>query len=709
MVLCETHATTRSSFICLFLFFCLHFSKTIDSNQQRSFQVRDIDSRLVAIGDVLEVERGMKCPVDGVIIEGASNFDESLITGESRPVKKSVDDQVIGATVNLTNTVYIRVNKTGSETVLSKIITLVENAQSSRAPVQQLADAISRKFVPFVILISLMVVVCWYVAFTMGWVDSKNLFETGNTLNDHHRGNHGSVFYSLMFGISVLVISCPCALGLATPTAVMVGTGKAAELGILFKGGEPLEQAGQTTCIIFDKTGTLTEGKMKVNNVIRVNDKMLSKIFITNTSEDESKDDSKNKDNDIGNTFWNYIYGTESQSEHLIAHAICTFIEKEIGTDHNENDKQNENNTEKKLHYWIPKEFNATTGKGVCATFNNGNEIKIGNWKYLCESELNCDYFYNTLRVMYGHEEEDNDDLNDKTEYIRSKIQLFEHSGDTCVYGAINNVLVAVIAIADKIKPDAGKVIAYLQNDLNISCYMLTGDDEGTAKAVGEQIGIPQSHVYAQLTPSDKQGIVKQLQNEKRLIFNEDQNRSKNCCDISSCWCSICMANESMQVLSGSQRLMYAKNIVTFVGDGVNDSPSLAQANVGIAIGAGTDVAIASAAIVLMKSEISDVLNVIDISKSVIKRIRYNFMWALGYNACMIPFAAGVFFPVFHYALPPYVAGLLMCLSSVSVVANSLYLKRYQPLTAILNENSNKFQVRQSNKLISIPDNDDEY
>merc|ERR1719216_201186 len=246
-----------------------------------SLRIREIDARLIQLGDILEVPRGSKLPCDGVIVQGTSSVDESLITGESMAVHKKVGDEVIGATVNESNTIYIEVNKVGNETVLSKIITLVENAQASRAPIQNLADTIASRFVPTVIVISLIVFIVWLVGFQMGWIKVDSLFG----LNTGEHGHHSEVYYAFLFAISVLVISCPCALGLATPTAVMVATGKAAELGMLFKGGEPLEMAGRTNCIVFDKTGTLTQGQMQIVSVHMLSNRCLHKILSLNTAD----------------------------------------------------------------------------------------------------------------------------------------------------------------------------------------------------------------------------------------------------------------------------------------------------------------------------------------------------------------------------------------------------------------------------------------
>ena len=663
-----------------------------DRMERQSLDIREIDARLIQLGDILEVPRGSKLPCDGVIVQGTSSVDESLITGESMAVHKEVGDEVIGATVNESNTLYIEVNKVGNETVLSKIITLVENAQASRAPIQNLADVIASRFVPTVIGISIIVFIVWFVGFDTGLIKVDSLF--GLTAGEH--GSHSQVYYSFLFAISVLVISCPCALGLATPTAVMVATGKAAELGMLFKGGEPLEISGQTNCIVFDKTGTLTQGKMQIVDIVRVADRSLHKMLRM-----DQQPQSNNKDFKAArDRFWNYVYGAEKQSEHLIANAVCNFIDGSLDCGNTEDCASPEDcNLEEEFYrvkredsslsettrllrdrnvgpsfeckQWSPDEFEPHTGLGVTAKYQD-TTVMLGSLKYLDRHRVSAKKLAKSLQeeiddddyddhvhqlsvsvssaastgVSIAEDEEDRKYDDKYMSIVRQKASQLEAKGNSCIFVAVNGECCAILSIADRIKPDAPHVIDYLQNEENIPCYMITGDHEVTAYAIGKVIGIPPDHIRANVSPADKQSIVRQLQNTHSL----DDRRAKN-----------------------------KKNVVMFVGDGINDSPSLAQADVGVAIGAGTDVAIASASVVLMNSKLIDVLNTIDISKATVRRIRYNFAWALVYNLCMIPFAAGVFYPVIHYALPPFMAGLLMCLSSISVVCNSLVLKLYKP------------------------------
>jgi len=716
--------------------------------QQKSLKIREIDARLIQLNDILEVPRAHKCPCDGMIVKGVSSLDESLITGESMAVHKQAGDQVIGATVNLSNTLYIRVNKIGSETVLSKIITLVENAQASRAPIQNLADVIASRFVPTVIVIAVLVFIGWFVAFQTKLIEIDTLFG----MHGAEHGVHSSLYYSFLFSISVLVISCPCALGLATPTAVMVATGKAAELGILFKGGEPLEMSGQTDCIIFDKTGTLTQGKMQIVDVVRVHDKYLQRLLKMEERDDDDADDgnapppqssSQEQEGDqlraVRHTFWNYVYGAETQSEHLIATAVCNFIQgkakshlkdEERGfvdemsasaydredTNHNNNRDDEEVKeavmsehgggefsrsisdfrslrrvhigAEFELKHWSPHKFVPHTGLGVTAMYKSAHNkrdvaVMVGNLKYMHQHRVSAKRFIKTIAEQEKQHGDGDDveaehsktttttaaeldmdvEFDDEVKYedkylslVRKRAKHSEQNGNTCVFVAVNGHLCAMLAIADRIKHDARSVIYELQQQQHIPCYMITGDNEITAMAVGHKIGIPKERIRANVSPADKQSIVRQLQSTRNVLKP---------------WTSL-----GSPAAAATQSKPY---VVTFVGDGINDSPSLAQADIGIAIGAGTDVAIASASVVLMNSKLSDVIDAIDVSRATLRRIKYNFAWALIYNLCMIPFAAGVFYPLIHYALPPYMAGLLMCLSSISVVCNSLLLKLFKP------------------------------
>ncbi|ETO11246.1 hypothetical protein RFI_26130 [Reticulomyxa filosa] len=663
---------------------------------QEEIVLEDVEPRLLQVGDIVEVKRGEKIPMDGVVIKGESQVDESLITGESLPVYKSVGDQVIGATINLSNTLYMQVQKTGGDTMLSKIIELVENAQTSKAPVQKLADNIATKFVPAVIAMSTFVLILWTLLLHYNIVHTQQLMgamgetqhsrASGNSAmpsvqNSHHSSSslfsiHSKLFYSVMFSISVLVISCPCALGLATPTAVMVGTGKAAELGVLFKGGEPLERAGQITCMVFDKTGTLTEGKMRVVKVLADTDKLERLLLLDNIHDisEVKSDDVQSKDQAFQTRqklFWKMIYSCESQSDHVIAHSVCEHIDSMF--------------PQEKGATMPCESFQAQTGLGVYGVFRLAHQnqvIEVSLSLSLCCFTNdhtfcfdfsfyfhfgNCHHLFvlfSLIKLDIGNETYMNikqvdlrmrpivirNSGNNKSKLLKCDFTEYltrlQKRGYSLIYVSINRTLVCMIAVADTIKSDAKYVIHALEHEYHVECWMITGDHSINSYVIADQIGIDHSRVRAQVQPKDKQFIVQQLQQRVINAFYVDKESKK-------------------------------KHIVGFVGDGINDSPSLAAADVGVAIGAGTDVAIASASVVLVKSNLPDVLELINVSRLTLRKIWQNFGWALVYNVAMIPFAAGLFWPWLHWALPPYMAGLLMCLSSVSVVLNSLLLKNY--------------------------------
>ncbi len=482
----------------------------------------------VIVGDTLLVKPGEKIPVDGVVVSGLSSVDESMVTGESIPVEKSVGAKVIGATINSTGSLTIRATAVGSATVLSSIIRLVEEAQGSKAPIQRLADKVSSYFVPAVIIIAIASALFW---------SPFGLF-------------------ALTIFIAVLIIACPCALGLATPTAIMIGTGVGAQHGILIKGGEALETAHKIQSIIFDKTGTLTTGKPQVTDVISFS--LPEKEFL------------------------HLAASAEKHSEHPLAQAILA-RSRSPGS---------------------PSSFKAIPGHGILATVS-GKKIAIGNTKLM--SSLNVSFSPHT-----------------------KEIQSLESQGKTVALVAINSQPSGLIAIADTIKPSAPETIAALQK-IGVSVYMITGDNQRTAQAIASQLGI--RNVLAEVLPGQKAAEVKKLQK------------------------------------SG--------NMVAMVGDGINDAPALAQADLGIAIGSGTDVALETGQIVLIRNDLRDVLSAIRLSRYTIKKIRQNLFWAFAYNVVLIPVAAGALVP-FGFQLNPILAAAAMAFSSVSVVANSLLMKRFK-------------------------------
>ncbi len=490
----------------------------------------------VIVGDIVLVKPGEKLPVDGDVIEGSTAIDESMLTGESIPVEKSIGSSVIGASINKTGFIKYKATKVGKDTALAQIVKLVEDAQGSKAPIAQLADVISAYFVPTVIILAIIASIGWLMA--------------GET----------SVF-SLTIFIAVLVIACPCALGLATPTAIMVGTGKGAENGVLIKGGEALETTHQINTIVFDKTGTITEGKPIVTDIIT-----------NGISEDE---------------ILALAASAEKGSEHPLGEAIVRGAE------------------EKNLEFKTIEEFNAIPGHGIEVKIE-GKTIFVGNRKLMNEKSIG-------MEVL----SKDSDKL--------------ASEGKTPMYVSIDGVLRGIIAVADTVKPSSRNAIEALHN-MGIKVAMITGDNKKTADAIAKQVGI--DIVLAEVLPEDKANEVKKLQRENQKV--------------------------------------------AMVGDGINDAPALAQADVGIAIGSGTDVAIESADIVLMKSDLMDVTTAIKLSKATIRNIKQNLFWAFGYNVLGIPVAMGILHIFGGPLLNPMIAAAAMSLSSVSVLTNALRLRNFK-------------------------------
>ncbi|MCK5023105.1 MAG: copper-translocating P-type ATPase [Candidatus Aenigmarchaeota archaeon] len=491
----------------------------------------------VVVGDIVIVKPGEKIPVDGIVVSGHSSVDESMVTGESIPVEKGEKDNIIGATINGNGLLKIKATKVGKDTVLSQIVKLVEEAQGSKAPIQRFADRVSSYFVPVVIVIALITFFLWY--FVLGAVFST----------------------SLIFSVAVLVIACPCALGLATPTAVMVGTGKGAEMGILIKNGSALEQACKVDTVVFDKTGTLTKGEPVVTDII---------------SEDTVKE------NDI----LKLAAIAEKGSEHPLAKAIMK--------------------TAKEKNIAVPDadKFSAVPGHGIKATYKK-KTILLGTRKLMKESNI-------------------------KTHQIEDKIKSLEEQGKTVMMVSEGKKIVGLIAVADVLKTEAVESVDNLKK-AGKDVFMITGDNARTASVIAKQSGI--DNVLAEVLPGDKANEVKKLQTKGK--------------------------------------------IVAMVGDGINDAPALAQSDLGIAIGSGTDVAMEAGDIVLVKSDPRDVGKAIELSGKTMSKIRQNMFWALFYNSVGIPIAAGTLAGI-GITLRPELAGLAMALSSVSVVSNSLLLKRYK-------------------------------
>lgn len=521
-------------------------------------EVKSIDIDEVEVGDILLVKPGESVPVDGIVIDGITAVNESMLTGESLPVKKSKGDKVIGASINKTGSIKFKTEAIGSDTALSQIIKLVEDAQGSKAPIARMADIISSYFVPIVMVISVISGVVWYFTANAHLEIIPEIF------------NGSPIGFALTIFISVLVIACPCALGLATPTSIMVGTGKGAENGILIKGGEALETAHKVTKIIFDKTGTITLGEPKVTDIITV--KGISEGEILQK-----------------------VASAEVHSEHPLGEAIVNEAKY------------------RKFNLSEVLEFQSITGKGITG-YVDGVFVAIGNKRLLDE--------YNIVSVL----ENEMDKLADE--------------GKTPMYIILGEKLGGIIAVADPVKETSKKAIEELHR-IGVEVAMVTGDNRKTASAIAKQVGI--DVVLAEVLPKDKSEEVKKLQAD------------------------------------GS--------IVAMVGDGINDAPALAQADIGIAIGSGTDVAIESANIVLMKDDLNDVPLALNLSKATIKNIKQNLFWAFFYNTIGIPVAMGMLFGVYYFTtgkingmllLSPALAGGAMAFSSVSVVSNALRLKKFK-------------------------------
>ncbi|KAG8659222.1 probable copper-transporting ATPase HMA5 isoform X2 [Manihot esculenta] len=517
----------------------------------------EIDGRLIQKNDVIKILPGAKVASDGFVIWGQSHVNESMITGEARPVAKRKGDPVIGGTVNENGVLHIKATKVGSESALSQIVRLVESAQMAKAPVQKFADRISKFFVPLVIIISFSTWLAWFLAgkfhvYPKSWIpNSIDSFEL-----------------ALQFGIAVIVIACPCALGLATPTAVMVGTGVGASQGVLIKGGQALESAHKVNCIVFDKTGTLTVGKPVV-----VNTKLFKNMVLGD--------------------FYELVAAAEVNSEHPLAKAIVEYAKKF--------------REDEESPVWPEaQDFVSITGHGVKAIVRN-REIIVGNRSLMLD---------NNIIIPVDAEE---------------MLAETEEMAQTGILISIDREVIGLLAISDPLKPGAREVISILKS-MKVRSIMVTGDNYGTANSIAREVGI--ETVMAETKPEQKAEKVKELQ------------------------------------ASGY--------VVAMVGDGINDSPALVAADVGMAIGAGTDIAIEAADIVLMKSNLEDVITAIDLSRKTFSRIRLNYIWALGYNLLGIPIAAGALFPGTGFRLPPWVAGAAMAASSVSVVMCSLLLKNYK-------------------------------
>ncbi|MGH8808704.1 MAG: copper-translocating P-type ATPase, partial [Noviherbaspirillum sp.] len=504
----------------------------------------DIPVEEVLPGDIVIVRPGEKIPVDGIVLDGSSAVDESMLTGESLPVEKNPEDEVFGSTLNKTGSFRFKAIKVGKDTALQQIVRLVQEAQGSKAPIARMADVISGIFTPVVLCIAIATFVVWFVVapvdvrFTMALVNF----------------------------VAVLIIACPCALGLATPTAIMVGTGKGAENGVLIKGGESLETAHKLQAIILDKTGTITQGQPALTDVIV--DSTLPEM--------------------TDNEFLRLVASAEKGSEHPLGEAIV------------------QGALQRGLQLTDTTSFDSVTGKGITAVVD-GRQLLLGNAKLMQERGI-------------------------ASAHVEAMAAELAIEGKTPMYVAIDGQFAGLVAVADEIKPESQAAVAAMQR-MGLEVMMVTGDNRRTAEAVAKKVGI--QRVFAEVLPEGKVDVVKRLQQEKKLVG--------------------------------------------MVGDGINDAPALAQADIGIAIGTGTDVAIEASDITLLKGDLRGVVNGIALSHATLRTIKQNLFWAFIYNVLGIPIAAGVLYPFTGWLLSPIIASAAMSLSSVSVVTNSLRLRQFKP------------------------------
>lgn len=515
----------------------------------------DIPIQEVRLNDVIVVRPGEKIPVDGEVIEGASTIDEAMVTGESVPVRKQPGDEVIGATINKTGSFKFRATRVGKDTFLAQIVKLVQQAQGSKAPIQQLADRVTGWFVPAVITIAIATFIIWF-----------NIM--------------GNLTLAAIATVGVLIIACPCALGLATPTSIMVGTGKGAENGILIKGGESLELAHKIQTIVLDKTGTLTQGKPTVTDFVTVGGTANS---------NELK-------------LLQLAAAVERQSEHPLAEAVVRYAQSQ------------------EVVWSEAQNFEALTGSGVRGFVSN-QLVQIGTQRWM--QELGID-----TRALQQHQ--------DRLQYL----------GKTVIWIAVDGKIQGIMGISDALKPSSANAVRALQR-MGLEVVMLTGDNQRTAQAIAREVGIQQ--VIAEVRPEQKASVITSLQ-------RGDRKQSRP-----------------------TSKIQNSKSkIIAMVGDGINDAPALAQADVGIAIGTGTDVAIAASDITLISGDLQGIVTAIELSRATMRNIKQNLFFAFIYNVAGIPIAAGILYPIFGWLLNPIIAGAAMAFSSVSVVTNALRLRNFQ-------------------------------
>eukprot|EP00751_Fragilariopsis_kerguelensis_P003534 CAMPEP_0170829680 /NCGR_PEP_ID=MMETSP0733-20121128/48794_1 /TAXON_ID=186038 /ORGANISM="Fragilariopsis kerguelensis, Strain L26-C5" /LENGTH=1034 /DNA_ID=CAMNT_0011194667 /DNA_START=270 /DNA_END=3374 /DNA_ORIENTATION=+ len=562
----------------------------------------------IQAGDFVKILKGSSIPADGIIRFGEMTVDESMITGESNAVLKTPGAVVLGGTICAeagqdAGASFVEVTGVGENTALSQILQLVQDAQNRQIPIQDLADKVSGIFVPTVVFLSVVTFVVWYTLIQTGVVPISLL----------PNGESPSTF-SLLFGISCLVISCPCALGLATPTAVMVGTGVGAKYGVLMKGGETLELASKVDSVVFDKTGTLTKGKPAVTDFsLVVTDSVFwDEIIRRDVAVAALKSVKSFEANNMEECVLWLLGSLERNSEHLLASAIVKYTEERLLENIDKvSSSEEEQDIAEQLAFAQPSNFVAMTGRGASGKIFGEIDVSAGNRSF-CE--------------VQGFE------INKSVE---ENMQQLERQGKTAIVAAVNGTVVVLMGVADELKADASASIVYMKEKMGIDVWMVTGDNRRTARAIAKQLKLPADRVIAEALPAAKVEKVQQLQ-------------AQGC-------------------------------VVAMVGDGVNDSPALVQADVGLSIGKGAEIAAEASDMVLVRGNVIDVCTALDVSRVIFWRIQLNFIWSLLYNCLSIPIAAGVFYPMFHTRLPPTVAAVAMALSSLSVVGSSLALHLYRP------------------------------
>lgn len=581
--------------------------------QQQSRGERSIPTELVQRGDLLRILPGDRIPADGIVEEGSSEVDESMVTGEAMAVHKQQGSQAIGGTVNGAGTLLLRATRVGGETTLSRIVSLVGQAQTSKAPIQEAADVVARFFVPAVLLLGIGTFLGWEIMVTWVMTGSDDQGDGLLLLPTYFAGEPTLFLGCLKLAISVVVVACPCALGLATPTAVMVGTGIGANLGILIKGGGPLEAAAKLETILFDKTGTLTTGKLSVTHSVS---------YLPGGER----------------RMWAMVREVEKSSEHPLGRALYHHAQEMLtmGMGTNQEDAEvlvAQDKSDPILNGGgIIQGFEAIVGQGVQG-YVDGEEglVGVGSLQFLAPK------------------------VSLESDQIEA-VEALERTGHTVIHVGVNGTLLGWVALRDTLRPETKRVIRAAKA-LGLRVAMVTGDRPLTAQAIGKQCGIGEADIHASISPGGKRALVESLQHEPADV------------DVD--------VDGSSVLPSAAAPLEGRRVMVAMVGDGINDSPALAQADVGIALSTGTDVAMEAASVVLMRPDLWDVIASLDLARTIFGRIRLNFLWATLYNALGIPLAMGLLLP-WDIGLSPMMAGAAMALSSVSVVGSSLLLRRYQ-------------------------------